>query len=385
VKTADGWRLNGSKWFCSNVDAEAIMTLARPEGGAAGLPGLATFLVPKRRADGSRNGVHIRRLKDKLGTKAVPTGEVDFEDAEAYLMGGERASSDEGARDGRGINRMMEMVQGSRFGVALMGLGIMRRSFLEAAIYAFHRNAFGHPIADYPLVQETLVNMAMEVEAGCAIAFEAAEAGAKQDAESRRLYRILVPLAKFRCTRRGVELASQAVEMHGGNGYIENWPVARQLRDAQCHTIWEGTENIICLDVLRAMTKEHAEEALFARIEQAIGGAEHPALADAVSQVGRSVDDVKEAVAYLQDAPQDVRLLHARRLTDFMADVAQAALLIEEATWELAEKNSGRKAIVARHFIATHLDDQPLRGITSQDRTVLDYFEPIVRYQAVRP
>src|SRR6185312_15926900 len=106
-------------------------------------------------------------------------------------MGAERSDGGEdgAARDGRGINRMMEMVQGSRFGVALMGLGIMRRSFLEAAIYAFHRNAFGHPIADYPLVQETLVNMAMEVEAGCAIAFEAAEAGAKQDAESRRLYR----------------------------------------------------------------------------------------------------------------------------------------------------------------------------------------------------
>ncbi|MBF6600523.1 MAG: acyl-CoA dehydrogenase family protein [Dehalococcoidia bacterium] len=385
TKTADGWRINGSKWFCSNVDAEAILTLARPEGGAAGLPGLATFLVPKRRADGTRNGIHIRRLKDKLGTKAVPTGEVDFEDAEAYLMGGERTSSDAGARDGRGINRMMEMVQGSRFGVALMGLGIMRRSFLEAAIYAFRRSAFGRPIAEYPLVRETLVDMAVEVEAGCAIAFEAAQAGAKQDAESRRLYRILVPLAKFRCARRGVELASQAVEMHGGNGYIENWPVARQLRDAQCHTIWEGTENIICLDVLRAMTREHAEEALFARIERAIGGAEHPAIADAVSQVGRSVDDVKEAVAALERAPQEMRLLHARRLTGFLADVAQAALLVEEATWELAEKDSARKAIVARRFVETHLRERPLRGITSPDRTALDDFEAIVRYQAVRP
>ena len=89
-----------------------------------------------------------------------------------------------------------------------------------------------------------------------------------------------MPLAKLRCTRRGIDLASQAVEIHGGNGYIENWPVARQLRDAQCHTIWEGTENIICLDVLRSMTKEHADEALFARIERALGGAEHP-VADA--------------------------------------------------------------------------------------------------------
>ena len=147
---------------------------------------------------------------------------------------------------------MMEMVQGSRFGVALMGLGIMRRS-LPRGGRSTRTTAppSARLIADYPLVRETLVDMAVEVEAGCALAFEAAEAGGRKDDESRRLYRILVPLAKFRCTRRGVELASQAVEMHGGNGYIENWPVARQLRDAQCHTIWEGTENIICLDVLR--------------------------------------------------------------------------------------------------------------------------------------
>ncbi len=383
VKTPQGWRVNGSKWFCSNIDAEAILTLARPEGAAPGLAGLALFLVPKRRPDGSHNGIHIRRLKDKLGTKAVPTGEVEFIDAEAYLMGGGRG--EEGARDGRGINRMMEMVQGSRFGVALMGLGIMRRSFLESAIYAFHRQAFGRPIAEYPLVQETLVNMATEVEAGCAIAFEAAEAGARQDAESRRLYRILVPLAKVRCARRGVELASQAIEIHGGNGYIENWPVARQLRDAQCHTIWEGTENIICLDVLRAITKEHAEEGLFGRIERAIGGAEHPALADTASQVGRATDEAKEAIAYLEHAPQEIRLLQARRLTDFMADVAQAALLVEEATWEIEHKGSARKAVVARQFVRTRLAQQPLRGIASGDRTVLDYFASIVRYQPISP
>jgi alkylation response protein AidB-like acyl-CoA dehydrogenase len=405
-KTADGWRVSGSKWFCSNLDAEAILTLARPEGGAAGLPGLVTFLVPKFRSDGSRNGTHIRRLKDKLGTKAVPTGEVDFVDAEAYLMGRDPSaprdgapsarsadlqsarisadadqSSDElAARDGRGLNRMMEMVQGSRFGVALMGLGIMRRSFMEAAIYAHHRVAFGQPIVAYPLVKETLVDMATEVEAGCAIAFEAAEAGARKDPESQRLYRILVPLAKLRCTRKGVELASQAVEMHGGNGYIENWPVARQLRDAQCHTIWEGTENIICLDVLRSMQKEHADEALFARVERALGGAEHPSLRDTASQVGRSVDEVQEAIAYLDKAPQDERLLNARRLSNFMADVAQAALLVEEAVWEIAHKGRERKALVARHFVQSHLATHPLRGIISGERTALDHFDAIVRW-----
>jgi hypothetical protein len=386
-KTADGWRIDGAKWFCSNLDAEVILTLARPEGAHAGLRGLAMFLAPKSRTDGSLNGIHIRRLKDKLGTKAVPTGEVDFVDAEAYLMGAERGGDgggDAGARDGRGVNRMMEMVQSSRFGVAIMGLGIMRRSFMEAAIYAHHRQAFGRPIAEYPLVRETLVNMAVEVEAGCALAFEAAEAGAGHDAESKRLYRILVPLAKFRCARRGVDLATQAVEIHGGNGYIENWPVARQLRDAVCHPIWEGTENIICLDVLRSMRKEHADEALLARVERALGGAEHPALAGTASQIGAAVDDVREAVAYLESAPEEVRLLQARRLTDYMADVAQASLLVEEAAWELAHKDSARKAAVARYF-ARRLAPQALRGITSPDRTVLDHFDAIVRYQRIDP
>src|SRR5262249_11183717 len=134
----DCWRLNGAKWFCSNVDAAAIATLARPEGAADGLKGIALFVVPKHRRDGTRNGISIRRVKDKLGTRAVPSAEVDFVDAEAFLL-----SNGAPASDGRGINRMMEMVNESRLGIAVMGLGIMRRSFLEAAIFAAHRRAFG--------------------------------------------------------------------------------------------------------------------------------------------------------------------------------------------------------------------------------------------------
>jgi alkylation response protein AidB-like acyl-CoA dehydrogenase len=159
--------------------------------------------------------------------------------------------------------------------------------------------------------------------------------------------------------------------------------VARQLRDAQCHTIWEGTENIICLDVLRAMAKERADEALFSRVEQALGTAEHPAISATASQIGRSADEVKEAVAYLERAPQELRLLQARRLADYMADVTQAALLVEEAAWELEHKGSARKALVARHFADMRLSEHAVRGITSGDRTAIDFFEPIVRYQPV--
>ena len=392
TRTGDGWRIDGAKWFCSNLDAEAIMVLARVDGARRGLGGLSMFLVPRRRNDGSPNGIHVRRLKDKLGTRAVPTGEVDFIDAEAYLMGRQSGSQSEApaqasdtAADGKGVNRMMEMVQSSRFGVALMGLGIMRRSFMEAAVYAHQREAFGRPIVSFPLVRETLVNMAVEVEAGCALAFESAEAGAGRGEGARRLYRILVPLAKYRCARRGLDLATQAVEIHGGNGYIENWPIARQFRDAMCHPIWEGTENIICLDVLRAMSRDHADDALFDRIDRAVGGVEHPALRQTVARLGASIDEVRDAIAWLQSADEDIRLMNARRLTDYMADVTQAALLVEEAAWELAHKGSARKAIIARQFVEMRLSSHPARGITSGARIPLDWFEEIVAWKPVAP
>ena len=153
---------------------------------------------------------------------------------------------------------MMEMVNGSRFGVALMGLGIHRRSFLEAAIYAARREQWGQRIDSYPLVRETLVDLLVELEAGHGRSRSSAppRAGrATDEDEGRRLRRILVPLAKMRATREAIAAASQALEVFGGNGYMEDWPMARQLRDAQCHTIWEGTENILCIDVRRAMQR----------------------------------------------------------------------------------------------------------------------------------
>src|SRR5437868_12645023 len=169
---------------------------------------------------------------------------------------------------------MMEMVNGSRFGVALMGLGIHRRSFLEAAIYAAHRRQWGQRLDEYPLVRETLVDLLVELEGGMALTFECAVAtrAATSEDEGRLLRRILVPLAKMRATREAIGAASQALEVFGGNGYMEDWPMARQLRDAQCHTIWEGTENILCLDVRRAMAQDRAHEAILERVDRSLDG-----------------------------------------------------------------------------------------------------------------
>jgi alkylation response protein AidB-like acyl-CoA dehydrogenase len=364
----DRWILNGSKWFCSNVDAGAIATLARPEGGADGLRGVALFLVPRIRRDGSRNGISIRRLKDKLGTRAVPTAEVDFIDAEASLLAGSEGS----ASDGKGINRMMEMVNDSRRTIAVMSLGIMRRSVLESAIFSWHRRAFGRALRDLPMMREMLVGMTVELEAAAALVFASASGNSA-------LARVLVPVAKLRASRRGVEFASQAVEVHGGNGYVENWPVARQLRDAQSNTIWEGTENIICLDILRALRSEQVMQAAFTALGERVEAA-GALLAATRATVARALGEVREALAHLSRLDRELAELRARVFGNYLADAASAALLLEEAAFELSTSGNARKAVIAHLFAEVHLGRHPMRGLLSEDRGILDLFDPIVCY-----
>jgi acyl-CoA dehydrogenase len=381
------WRLHGEKYFCSNVDAEVFIVLARPDGAPEGGRGLATFIVPRALPDGSPNGFRIKRLKPKLGTTGVPTGEVSLDGARAWIARPPTAGRRSDEQPGRGLNTMMEMVNGSRFGVAVMGLGIHRRSFLEAAIYAARREQWGQRIDAYPLVRETLVDLLVSLEAAAALTFECAGAtrGSADEDEGRRLRRILVPLAKVRATRGAIGAASQALEVFGGNGYMEDWPMARQLRDAQCHTIWEGTENICCLDVRRAMRNDHADQALLARVERAlVGAAPAPVLAPAVDAVAATLGEAREAIRYLAGAPSDLQLLHARRLTYLLADLAQGALLLDEATWSL-DRGDARKAVVARRFAQTQLATPRARGILDDDRTVLDRFEPLIRYGSIEP
>jgi hypothetical protein len=387
VRDGAEWRLYGEKHFCSNVDAEVFIVLARPDGAPEGPSGLATFIVPRLRDDGSTNGFHIRRLKPKLGTRGVPTAEVALDGAVAWLAGSpaDRAQSS-GPR--RGLNTMMEMVNGSRFGVALMGLGIHRRSFLEAAIYAAHREQWGQRIDRYPMVRETLVDLLVTLEAGLALTFECAAATrttADED-EGRLLRRILVPLAKVRATRDGLAAAIQGVEILGGNGYMEDWPMARQLRDAQCHTIWEGTENICSLDVRRAIRRDGADTALLARVERALGAADpSPVLAPAVDAVATTLGEARAALTHLAEAPTEVQLLNARRLTYLLADLAEGALLVDEATWALHRSGDARKAVVATRFARERLGARPARGILDADRTALDLFDAVVRYGAIDP
>jgi alkylation response protein AidB-like acyl-CoA dehydrogenase len=402
TQDGDEWRLFGDKHFCSNVDADVFIVLARPDGAPSGSRGLATFIMPRRLPDGSENGFHVKRLKPKLGTVAVPTGEVTLDGALAWLAGSQPKTTDgaangnglshDAARDGKGLNRMMEMVNGSRFGVALMSLGIHRRSWFEAAIYAAQRQQFGNRIDSYPLVRETLVDLLTDLEAGMTLSFECAAANrtAPTPEEGAMLRRIAIPLAKLRACRVGLESTMHALEVFGGNGYMEDWPVARQLRDAQCHTIWEGTENICCLDVRRAMRADRADEAVVRRIDRALdAGASAPGakgvLDGPLAVVRAARDELAEAARYLRSAPDDLALLQLRRFSYFMADTLEGALLCEEAAWSLGRDGDARKAVIARRFAARRLTNQPLHGITSADRSVIDLFEPLVRYGQIDP
>ncbi len=389
VPDGDEWRLHGEKFFCSNIDAEVFIVLARPDGAPEGARGLATFIVPRLTPEGTPNGFRIKRLKPKLGTTGVPTGEVTLEGARAWMAGGTRGEQADAAPSPRGgINKMMEMVNGSRFGVALMGLGIHRRSFLEGAIYAAHREQWGQRIDSYPLVRETLVDLLVELEAGMALTYECAAAtrSAADEDEGRMLRRILVPLAKMRATREAIWAASQALELFGGNGYMEDWPMARQLRDAQCHTIWEGTENILALDVRRAMVNEGAHTALLGRVERSLEAASpSPSLAFAIDAVAGTLDESRDAVKHLEGSSHEMQLLHARRFAHLLADLVEGALLLDEATWQLGRDGDARKAVVATQFARKRLAPPRARGILDDDRTVIDRFEPIVRYGAIEP
>jgi hypothetical protein len=307
--------------------------------------------VPKELDDGSRNAMRIRRLKDKLGTKSVPTGEVEFDGALGYAL--RRQDGEASASDAGGLGRMMEMVNGSRFGVAMMGLGIARRSFLEATIWAHHRRAKGRLLVELPLVRESLADQLVELEAAFALGFECAAASRRPDGV--RLRRILVPAAKVRLCRLGVEGATAAIELHGGNGYCEDWGLTRQLRDAQCHTIWEGTENICALDVLRAIRRDGAHEAVLARIDAALGAAgDAPAFtAAAADAVGAARNRRERRVASLPTFDPDYAEAGALRLTRALAATLSGALLLEEAA--VATGLRVHKGLMALRFARRNL------------------------------
>jgi alkylation response protein AidB-like acyl-CoA dehydrogenase len=287
---ADGsWALTGDKWFCSNPDAGLAMVLARREGGPPGLKGVSLFLLPRVLPDGTPNRARIVRLKDKLGTRSMASGEIRLEGATAWLVG------DPGA----GFKQMADMVNNSRLSNGVRAAGLMRRATTEALFIAHRRVAFGKRIAEMPLMRRQLAKMLMPTEQARSMVFLTAEALRRSDAGEDGAYallRILTPLLKFRACRDARRVTGDAMEVRGGCGYIEEFSDARLLRDAHLGSIWEGTSNIVALDVMRAVQREGSLPVLSAKIRELLGNGEAlpealPALDRVLSLVGAALED----------------------------------------------------------------------------------------------
>ena len=260
------WRLYGEKWFCSHADADVVLLLARPEGAPSGTRGLALFALPRRLDDGSRNTYRIVRLKDKLGTRSMASGEVRLEGAVAYPVG---------ALD-QGLKQMMEQVNLSRLSHAVRAAAMMRRCLNEALQAARHRSAFGREVIGHALLRRQLLKIMVPTEAALSMVMATADAmrraGEEEgggegegegDGSARQALRLLTPLIKLRACRDNIAVATGAMEVRGGNGYIEDFVNARLVRDAHIGVLWEGTSNINALDAIqRAVGKEGAHRAL---------------------------------------------------------------------------------------------------------------------------
>lgn len=373
------YRLSGEKWFCSNIDAEGTLALARRESAPDGTDGLSLFVLPHTKANGELNDQQYRRLKDKLGTISVPTGEVELHGAEAYLVG----------EPEEGFRYMTEMLNFERLSNAAASIGIMGRCLLESKVQAANREAFGQTIDQFPLMRRDLVEMAVDYEAATAFVFEtaqlldAAENQEGEETDAHRLLRLFVPIAKYRTAREAVDTASYACEILGGNGYVRGFATARLLRDAQVLPIWEGTSNILSLDVLRVLERENAHEVLVQAIEERLDSVDHPTLTESLTTVEAEFEELQNALLTLAREDREYAQLQAKELADFIYDVFVAAELLVVAQEEIQDGN-GRMALVARAFI-DRLDHTEARGITNGSRRATEAFDAIVRYASVDP
>ena len=276
------WRLYGEKWFCSNPDAGFGMVLARVDGGPPGMKGISLFLLPRTLDDGSTNHYTIVRLKDKMGTRSMASGEIRMEGAVAYLVG----------EQGRGFVQIADMVNNSRLSNGMRSAGMMRRAVAEAEFIARERWAFKHRLQDLPLMHVQLDKLRVPAEQARTMVFQTAQTLTRSDAGDKTAYallRILTPLIKFRACRDARKVTGDAMEVRGGCGYIEEWADPRLVRDAHLGSIWEGTSNIVALDVKRAIKREGSLPVLQEHLRgllddtHAIAAAYRQALVDALA------------------------------------------------------------------------------------------------------
>ena len=298
------YRLRGHKFFCSAPMCDAFLTLAYSDGG------LSCFLVPRWTPDGERNGLHLQRIKDKLGNRSNASTEMELEDAWGLMVG----------EEGRGVRTIIDMVQHNRIYCANSSAGAMRQALIQALHHTQHRQAFGKALIDQPLMQNVLADLALEAEAAISLSLRISRAmdNAESDENEAALARIGTAIAKYWICKRTPGYVVEALECHGGSGYIEESILPRLYREAPLNSIWEGSGNVMCLDVLRAMHRERAAiPAIIAELELAQGGN---------TALDRAIKILKDELAN----PENLEY-RARELTEQLALTLQGSLLIRHA------------------------------------------------------
>ena len=353
VQDGDHWRLSGEKWFCSNADAEIVMLLARPEGASGGTRGVGLFLMPRWLDDGSPNHYRIVRLKDKLGTRSMASGEIKLEGAIAYAVG----------KLDRGFVQMAEMVNSSRLSNGVKSTALMRRAHHDAITVARNRVVFGQRIVELPLARRQLMKIMLATEQALSMSFLTADALDRAEAGSQdaaALLRILTPTLKFRATRDARKVCGDALEMRGGIGYIEEFATARLLRDAHLGSIWEGTGNIVAIDALtRAVGRHGADAALAADLHARLDDSANVPRAwrNRLRELSdRAVGFAREVAGRIENEAE------ARRATSLLYHVASAVAL----TWEGGRihemRGDARRLLLSRMVIDHRLNpDDPFR------------------------
>lgn len=368
VQDGESYQLWGEKYFASNSGMCGVtMVLARIEGSGKGTKGLSLFAVPWRNDDGSLNGIHIRRLKDKLGVRAVPSAEVEFKGANAYLVG----------EPDRGIYYMMEALNLSRICNAIASIGIMRRAYLEARNYTFHREAFGHPLAHFPMIKESLTRLAAKQEVETSAVFHLVhlyDRVVSEDIptteEESVLNRLLIAILKKESAEQAIRFSHEAIELHGGNGYIEDFVLPRLLRDAQVLTVWEGTANILGLEVLRLMNKHRAHEYFLARMKKELSLVPEEFILLTIP-VTEGILKLEQLLTLVSTSNHDTQTYHAKRMAELMVHIFESVIALKDA-YTFGGK---RKRMIAEIFIEqtwkrTEWMDEEMKSV--------QYFDEIV-------
>lgn len=346
---AGEWRLHGKKWFTSAITSEMALTLARPEGNGPGGSGLAMFYVETRDAEGRLNGIRVERLKDKLGTRKVPTAELYLEGTRAKLVGEPRNGT-------RAIEPMLVI---TRAWNSVTSVAFMRRALMLAQSYATERRAFGKRLADLPLHVDTLATLEAETRGAFLLAFELVELIGRVehneiDAQQKALLRLLTPIAKLLTAKQAVNVVSEAIEAFGGAGYVEDTGIPLLLRDTQVLPIWEGTTNVLSLDAVLRGDLANGIAALESRANVCALAAKDPMLARAAAVATNAIEHVRSWLAQ----PREPAALQAsaRRIAITLGRSLELALLVEHAQWQLDELQDRSGVDAAARFARIGVD-----------------------------